>query len=96
MQMVSSETLRADFTHWLCGAAQEACIDSYRGMCLRIMQIKADPASNYGAWFSKHCIGINSEGVREEQSDSACFNDDDVFWVSNPYCKVGHLLSALY
>ena len=96
MQMATSESLRADLTQWLSEAAQEAWIDSDGDMSLRITQTKPAFASNYRAWCSKHDIVISSEGERQEHSDSACFNDDDEFSISSPYCKVGRLPSAHY
>ncbi len=94
--MATSESLRADLTQWLSEAVQEAWIDSDGDMSLRITQTKPDFASNYRAWCLKHDIVISSEGERQEHTESACFNNDDEFSISSPYCKVGRLPSAHY
>jgi ribosomal protein L40E len=94
--VVDPVSLRADLTQWLSDAEQEAWIDSDGDMSLRIRRGKPNFASEYRAWCSKHDITIISEGERQEQTDSACFNGDDEFLISSPYCRVGRLPSAQY
>lgn len=94
--VVDPVSLRADLTQWLSDAEQEAWIDSDGDMSLRIRRSKPNFASDYRAWCSKHDITIISDSERQEQTDSACFNGDDEFSISSPYCRVGRLPSAQY